>query len=403
MGFRLSCMSERETMMDEKVIQTLFALIRSAIKGNPMTDEEKTQFSEEMVPDLMKLAQKHDLAHLVGYGVYKNELLEKSSPYYTKMQQTQVMAVFRYEKLNYEFERLCDALEKAEIPFIPLKGAVLRRYYPEPWMRTSCDIDVLVRKETLEAAITYLVENLQYTEKGRWTHDVSLYSPSGIHVELHFDLVEEGRANNAIDVLNSVWEHVEPHENHMYWHEMTDAFFYFYHIAHMAKHFENGGCGIRPFIDLWILDRIKNISAEHREELLKKCGLLQFTDVSRTLSCIWIGNEPMDELSQQMQDFILHGGVYGSSDNRVAIQQKKRGGRLGYLMSRVFIPYVRLKRYYPILEKYRWLTPVMQVRRWFMLLRPDVAKRTKREIAINSFMDQNKVREMESFLDDIGL
>ena len=67
--------------MEEKVIQTLFALIRSAIKGNPMTEEEKAQFSEEMVPELMKLAQKHDLAHLVGYGVYKNELLEKNSPY----------------------------------------------------------------------------------------------------------------------------------------------------------------------------------------------------------------------------------------------------------------------------------------------------------------------------------
>lgn len=69
----------------------------------------------------MKLAKKHDLAHLGGYGVYKNELLDKSSQYYAKIQQTQVMAVFRYEKLNYEFERLCDAPENAEMPFIPLK------------------------------------------------------------------------------------------------------------------------------------------------------------------------------------------------------------------------------------------------------------------------------------------
>ena len=153
--------------MDKKVIDLLFALIRSSIKGTPMTDEEKAQFSENMLPELMKLAQKHDLAHLVGYGVYKNGLLEKSSPYYTKMQQAQVMAVFRYEKLNYEFNRLCEALEDAEIPFIPLKGSVLRRYYPEPWMRTSCDIDVLVREDDLERAVKVLEEKCQYKQKGR--------------------------------------------------------------------------------------------------------------------------------------------------------------------------------------------------------------------------------------------
>ena len=29
---------------------------------------------------------------------------------------------------------------------------------------------------------------------------------------------------------------------------MLDELFYFYHIAHMVKHFENGGCGIRPVV-----------------------------------------------------------------------------------------------------------------------------------------------------------
>ncbi|MBO4954226.1 MAG: nucleotidyltransferase family protein, partial [Clostridia bacterium] len=36
------------------------------------------------------------------------------------------------------------------IDFMPLKGAVIRQYYPEPWMRTSCDIDIHVKKDRLE-------------------------------------------------------------------------------------------------------------------------------------------------------------------------------------------------------------------------------------------------------------
>ena len=65
-------------------------------------------------------------------------------------------------------------------------------------------------------------------------------------------------------------------ENSKFRYEMTDEFFYFYHIAHMAKHFENGGCGIRPFVDLVVLDRMDSENFSKRDELLKSGGLLQF-------------------------------------------------------------------------------------------------------------------------------
>lgn len=390
-------------MMDEKVIQTMFALIRSAIKGNPMTDEEKLQFSEEMVPDLMKLAQKHDLAHLVGYGVHKNGLLEKNSTYYTKMQQVQVMAVFRYEKLNYEFEWLCEALEKAEITFIPLKGSVLRRYYPEPWMRTSCDIDVLIHEEDLKQAVNYLVNNRNYSARKRGTHDISVYSQEGIHVELHYDLTEEGYADHAIPMLRNIWNVASLCESGQYRYEMPDEYFYLYHITHMVQHMSTGGCGIRPFVDLWILNHITNANQQQREALLNKGKLLRFATVACKLSQVWIDGEPMDELSLQLQEYIFHGGVYGSSANRVAIHQKQKGGKLGYLFTRIFAPFTKLKRYYPILEKYPWLTPIMQVRRWFKLLRPSISKMAKAEMKANQNIDRSAAKEMKRFLDDIGL
>jgi hypothetical protein len=104
-----------------------------------------------------------------------------------------------------------------------------------------------------------------------------------------------------------------------------------------------------------------------------------------------------------MESFVLHGGVYGSADNRVAISQKKRGGRAGYLFSRVFAPYDKLKRYYPILEKYPILTPVMQVRRWRKLANPRIAGMAKAEMTANSSVDPAKAKAMKRFLYDIGL
>ena len=77
----------------------------------------------------------------------------------------------------------------------------------------------------------------------------------------------------------------------------------------MAKHFENGGCGIRPFIDLWILDHMKSIDLSARDVLLSQGGLLKFAHASQTLSEVWFGGKEPNELSLQMQEFLLH-GVY---------------------------------------------------------------------------------------------
>lgn len=385
--------------MDQGTIQTLFALLRSAIGGEEMTEEAKTH-TREKLPELMRIAKKHDVAHLLVLALKNNSLMPSDA---SETEKIMLRAVYRYERLNYEYVQLCQALETAEIDFIPLKGSVLRKYYPQAWMRTSCDVDILVRREDLDRAVKCLVQNLQYVEKEHASHDVSLYTPMNNHIELHFDLVEEGHANNAIEILCGVFDNVLPHEDKKHWYDMPDEFFYFYHIAHMAKHFEIGGCGIRPFIDLWILDRLEDAHHGKRDELLEAGGLLKFANAARKLSRVWFDGEDADTISLKMEAFILSGGVYGTYDNRIAVQQQKKGGKLGYIMSRIFMPYSMLKRYYPILEKHRWLAPIMQIRRWFRLFRPDVARRSKNEIAANANVDASRAEEMNVFLDNIGL
>ncbi len=378
----------------------LFALVRSAIRGNQLSEQEIALYAEDMLSDLIAISKKHDISHLIVTGLKANGLLSREN----KEAEKEIMqALYRYAQLSYEQETLCEALENAHIPFIPLKGSVLRQWYPEPWMRTSCDIDILVHREHLEQAISYLVETLDYTGHKRARHDVSLFSKGGKHIELHFDLVEEGRAGDAICILKDVWENVSLKSDKLYWYEMSDEYFYFYHIAHMAKHFEVGGCGIRPFIDLWILEHIDTADKSKRDDLLYRGGLLKFADVARKLSDCWLDGVSLDEVTLKMQNFILSGGVYGSSKNRVALQQTQKGGGIGYIFSRIFISYDKLKRYYPILEKHRWLTPIMQVRRWGMLLKPNVAKMAKSELAANKNIEKSFADDMNIFLNELGL
>lgn len=386
--------------MDQQIYTLLFALIRSAVSGEKLEEKYVKQYSHELFDPLYKLASKHDVAHLFILGLKNNALIAEDD---LRLEKVIFTAVYRYEKLQFELEALCQALEEARLCFIPLKGAIIRGYYPEPWMRTSCDIDVLVKKEELENAINALCMSLGYEKTGRSTHDVSLSSPSGVRIELHFDLVEEDCANNAIKVLRSVWDMSEPEEGCTYRHKMNSGFFYFYHIAHMAKHFENGGCGIRPFIDLWLLEKHAKTNAEKKDELLCESGLDKFAHSAVELSLVWFEGKEPDPLSIQMQDFLLSGGVYGTTKNRVTLQQNKKGGKAGYLISRIFAPKEKLVRYYPVLEKHPWLLPFMQVRRWFMLLNPKVAKMAKSELNANKSLDGEKAKDMKRFLNEVGL
>lgn len=378
------------------VSEVMIKLIKCALTGAKY--EHKT--SDDELAEMFEKSYEHDLAHLVGYALKNSGLLDGSEmePVYTNYI---MAAVYRYEKINYELTILCDALEKAKIPFIPLKGAVIRKYYPEPWMRTSCDIDVLVHKEDLESAVEYLRHNLNYSGGSRGSHDIGLHSPAGVYVELHFDLVEEGRAKNAIKILSTVWNNSRLCDGSDYRYEMTDEFFYFYHIVHMAKHFEDGGCGIRPFIDIVILDNMADADVKKRDKLLNDGKLFEFAQACRRMSKVWFGDECGDETTGYMQSYVLSGGSYGTTYNRVAFNKKR--GFFHYLMSRAFAPYTMLKRYYPILEKHAWLMPFMQVRRWCMLLKPGVRNMAKGEIAANNSISEDKLTETRALMKSIGL
>ena len=152
--------------MDQRTVQILFALLRSAISGTPPTEQERNTYSPDLLRDLLKLSSAHDIAHLLVLGLKQNGLIPQEQ---SEIENYILKAVYRYERTRHEYEKLCAALEKAQIPFLPLKGSVIRAYYPEPWMRTSCDIDVLVHREDLERAVSFLIQEERYVEKVKVT------------------------------------------------------------------------------------------------------------------------------------------------------------------------------------------------------------------------------------------
>lgn len=382
-----------------EITEILTVLLKCGVFGEKADEETACKLTSDTLISIYTLSSEHDLSHIVGEVLEKNGLLPKGVA--ASLYRQEVMtAVFRYEKLCYAFSQGCEILEEAQIPFIPLKGAVLHNIYPENRMRLSCDVDILIHKEDMPKAVKLFEDKLKYENCGESFHDVRLKSPDGVIFELHHTLIEDGFANNANKILKKVWDHTYPREGCRFHRLMTDEMFYFYHIAHIAKHIEHGGCGIKPLLDLYVMGKCMKPPSK---ELLKKCNLLTFDGAVTKLSKVWFDGDKHDEASLLLQKFVLEGGVYGNRENLAYVRKGRTGGKVGYILSRVFLPYSKLKYEYPVLQKRKLLFPVYTVYRWLgFIFKGNKEARIKN---LNSVKDvsSEKSEEIAELLEKIGL
>ena len=381
----------------EKIIRTMMDLIAYEVCGMTI-DRSQYELTDEDLAKLYKLSKSHDLAHLVGDALIKNDLIEDGE-IKAKFQKQMMLAVYRYEKINYELGRLRKVLNEAKIPFIPLKGSVLRKYYPEPWMRTSCDIDVLVHEEAVDQAAQTIVDKLGYTYEKKQYHDISLMSDGGVHLELHHT-IKENKAN--IDaLLADCWDYATVLDG--YECEFTNEFFFFHQIAHASYHFLHGGCGVRPILDLYLLQRKMLFDNTVLDEMLEKSGIKKFFDAAKALSEVWFCDGEHTDVTRRMEDYLLRGGVYGSTANSMAVCQQKEKGRLGYIINRIWLPYELLCITYPRLKGRKYLQLFYEIKRWFRIFNPEARKHKKRDLDIIKGLDAEQKAEVNQMLSDLGL
>lgn len=159
-------LAQHNTVKAVDIIPEKVDMIACEVCGKEI-DRTQYELSREELEKLYELSKSHDLAHIVGNSLIKNGLV--SDPELKAGFKKQIMtAVYRYEKLQYELTRLKDVLNEAKIPFIPLKGSVIRKFYPEPWLRTSCDIDVLVKEKDIERASEFPLK-MNIDDRGSFT------------------------------------------------------------------------------------------------------------------------------------------------------------------------------------------------------------------------------------------
>ena len=386
----------------DKITKILMNLIKCSIHKENIDVQQYCALSQEEKEQLFQLCSNHSISVIVGDVLGKSKMIEKT-PDIKKLINESFMSVYRYEQSQTEIKKITSILTELKIPYILLKGPRVRKYYPEPWLRTSCDIDILIHEEDLDLAINGLVEKCSYTKQERNYHDVPLVSPNNILLELHFNIKEN--MDNLDKVLIKVWDYSSPvGKDNCLEYEQSNEFFFFHLLAHTAYHFQHGGCGIRSILDLYLIHHQMPYNDEKLKILCREAKIETFYEYVIQLSEVWFGESSHTPVTSAIEEYILHGGTYGTKDNSIAMDQtRQNGGHARYIRGRIFMPYKALKMKYPILKKHKYLTPVYQVVRWEKMLSSGKFKKYIAELHLSKHINQEQLDSAEKLLEALKL
>ena len=381
-----------------------FSLIRIAMGEEYDLSSDGINLSEELknperLAKVCAVAELHDMVHLVSAALQKLNISPENPRLADAITKEELKAIFRVDRLDAEFEAVCSLLEENAIPYIPLKGSVLRSLYPQRWFRVSCDIDILIKEADCKKASKLLSKQLEYTLGKKSERDVSFFTPSGVHIELHFRLADEESLEGLTDLA---WETAQKHDGAKHRYSLSPEVFSFYHMAHAAKHLRHGGCGAKAILDVWVMLKQSEFVFDGRNSLIARQNLLKFSDSVTTLASVWFGNACHNELTQELERYILMGGAYGNLDNAISVEQTKEKGTFAFFLSKIFLPTEKLKNQYPILYKHIWLLPFCHLLRWFKLIFCS-RKRIAENIKAFSSIDDTKIESTAKLLSDLEL
>lgn len=316
---------------------------------------------------IYKFANLHKIPSTLYYGISK-------LPYNYKQNIAHLEEyTFEYKKnlvldanRTHEFEKIKQILTYNNIDYIFLKGSVLRNMYMDSSMRPMNDIDILFRNANFKK-VKELFFNMDYQIAHSSAKDVCfIHKHTGILVEMQLSLMDVGYTV-WYNYLENIWERCTRADDSSNEYLMSKEDFYIYHIVHMAKHFLNGGIGIKHFLDLYIMKEnnyIKN--SDLIDSTLESLGVLQFKNTIENLCLYWFKGENNFQNNKDIElltKYIFLGGAFGNSQNQESGALVKLGKDKTSLIAKIFPSInVMINFYGSFLKKHKWLLPIYWIR-----------------------------------------
>lgn len=358
----------------------LLRALRAALRDETMDWDGAV--TEEDWFAMMHRAESHKLLPLVFQAVYKCKAAS-TMPRELKVrcQGASIQIVALQTRKTVAFYPVLEALVRAGVKPLVVKGITCRELYPRPDYRISSDEDILIPPEQFQLCHRVLTQLGFSTEDPEDpSYELSYRDESGImYLEIHRSLFPE--ESTAYGNLNRFFREAGDRaveQRGVPTLHPTDHVLYL--ILHAYKHFLHSGFGLRQVCDLilyanaygpqidwaYILNCCRQVRAEKFAAALFRIGWT-YLDFSLKDSQYPVEWQSVLVNEEQLLEDILDSGIYGSAQrDRVhssnitleAVSARNQGKQPSTLLQNVFPSLAVMERKYPYLREKPLLLPV---------------------------------------------
>lgn len=337
----------------------MIALIRCTLDG---TKPEPELISGISMEELFNVCESHCLTACAAYALESAGVTDKA------FSEAKNKAIRKNILLDAERKKILDRLEAEKIWYMPLKGILIKEWYPMPWMRQMSDNDILFDVNGRAEVRRIMLELGFSCEHYGTSHNDDYRKQPVFNYEMHHELFSEVEDSRLFRYYTTIKNKLKKDEDKEYGYHFSPEDFYLYVTAHEYKHFINGGTGIRTLTDTFVIVReFENaLDWEYIRKECEKLGMSEFEPKNRELAMKLFSGEELTAGEQEQLKYYIFSGTYGTQDN--AVQKKisdADNSRLRYILSRIFPPLSFIKVFYPFFYRHKWLIPVLWIIRPF--------------------------------------
>lgn len=344
----------------------LLKIISKALKNEKYTQKATDE------KELLIQADTNGLLPLLFFGITKDVLTDKN---YQKLKKRFFAGVYNDNNQKIIIKKINNIFNQNNIDHIFLKGTHLKEIYQESYLRPMGDIDLIIKKDKINASRVLFKENNFKNYSRNAEHDV--YLNNDYFVEVHREIYAKTDSKDENSLLRP-WDFAVKDEKHRY--RFDYAFEGVYLIHHLKKHVLSSGIGLRSILDISIFFNYyeKEIKRDLLEELLNENELNVFFQ-----TILYINKKAFDIDSnfldknfklnnkdyQEILDYMMVSGIHGKAGNiNLMAPRVAKKGKVKTFFRLVFPKWEDMKENYSWLKYLPFLLPLAYLIRGFQFL-----------------------------------
>ena len=350
-----------------KDIDDLLYLLTSAVNSR---SPGLAQISKMNVDLIYNLASYHSVVAIVAFA------LECAIDLPHKYDQAKKKAIRKQALFDTERNKIFSYFSKEGIWYMPLKGVVIKEYYPKFGMREMVDNDVLCDPNHMED-VKVIMEDLGFHCDLFGVDNQDVYSKDILCFEVHNSLFQADKYSDFSEYYKDIKTKLICDQNNSYEYRFKTEDLYIYLTAHEYKHYSRGGTGLRSLLDTYLF--LKHYKAQmdwcYVNGELEKLKLTEFEKMNRQLSEKVFSEIPLSNEEKQLLMYYVSSGAHGTEehrvDNRISSELSENDSKISkqrYITNRVFLRGEELKSKHPFVYQHKVLLPFFYVYRLFNAL-----------------------------------